>query len=241
VLAEHTLISIAYTAATLPPGLKLQTESLVAAGVRTREIGALVAQLGAWVDHVQPAPAPGSIKTKEDAPMVLTEICTNKSWQYAAYKPQKKTGMTVWEQSYVRFAKGESPQTIAMTPTNGRQPIQVKTVVGHILDAIVHGRSVHLRRLVEYMPAPTQSEWDQLQQAEASTGMDVTGDPNNSGENGEKLSMTELLRPIIGDRLADLPFMERSETDKVKFGMWCDRLKWYMALRRAGYEPTFES
>lgn len=241
VLAEHRLISIAYTAATMPPGVKLQAASLEAAGVRTREIGSLVAQLGAWVERMQPAPTVSKTPTTKSAPMVLSKIATNKVWQYAVYKPQKKTGMTAWEQSYARFDKGESPQTIAMTPTNGRQPIQVKTVVGHILDAIVQGRSVDMTRLVEYMPAPTQDDWEQLKQAEVTTGMDVTGDPNTSGKDGEKFLMTDLLRPIVGNRVADLPFTERSEAEKEDFLLWCDRLKWYMALCRAGYEPRFHS
>jgi superfamily II DNA helicase RecQ len=241
VLAEHTLVSIAYIVATLPPGLKLQSESLEAAGVRTREIGALVVQLGDWVDLVQPAPAAGSSKHNAGAPMVLSEISTNKKWEHAVYKPHKKTGVTVWEASYNRFLEGESPQTIAMSPENGKQPIQVRTVVGHILDAIVQGKRVDLRRLVEFVPAPTQSEWDKLREAEVTTGMDVTGDPNCSGKNGEKFTLTEFLRPIIGDSFVDMPYTERSNADKETFGMWCDLLKWYMALRRAGYEPTFDS
>ena len=89
------------------------------------------------------------------------------------------------------------------------------------------------------MTPPTQSEWDQLQQAEATTGIDVTGDPNTSGKNGDMFRMTDVLRPIIGDRVADMSSTGRSETEKKEFSVWCDRLKWYMALRRAGYEPRF--
>ena len=235
VLAEHLLVSIAYTVATLPPGLRVDADSLVAAGVRTREIGALVGQLGEWVEQVQPAAAAADgqsgaagAASGRDPPMVLAEIHPSKPWQYAVYKPQKKTGMMVWEMSYNRFAKGESPQTIAVAPANGRQPIQVKTVVGHILDAILHGRSVDLRRLNDYMPAPSQSEWEKLNEAALLTGMDVTGDPNNSGRDGEKFVMTEYIRPIIGDRVADLPYNERSEADRELLGKWFDALKWYM-------------
>ena len=124
VLAEHLLVSIAYTTATMPPGMKLDAESLVASGVRTKEIGALVTKLGQWVDEVQPAPVSGSAAA--GSAMVLSEVQPSSSWQFAVYKPQKKTGLATWESSYVRFSKGESPQTIAMSPANGR-PIQVKT------------------------------------------------------------------------------------------------------------------
>jgi superfamily II DNA helicase RecQ len=237
VLPEHMLYSIAYTVATMPRGVKVEKTSLEAAGLRSREIVALVQLLGQWVDEAQPATSSATLD-HQSAAMILTETHDSSPWAFAVYRPQKKTGLAVWEQSYVRFAAGESPQTIAMTPTNGK-PIQVKTVVGHILDAIAYGRKVDLRRLVDFMVPPTQSEWDLLRAAESSTGLDVTGDPNTSGVNGGKFLMTDFLRPIIGDHLADLPFTDRSESEKEVFGTWCDRLKWYMALRRAGYEPTY--
>jgi hypothetical protein len=49
------------------------------------------------------------------------------------------------------------------------------------------------------------------------------------------------LKPIMGDEFVDTPFTERSQPDKDKFGQLCNRLKWYMALRRVGYEPLFSS
>ena len=52
--------------------------------------------------------------------------------------------------------------------------------------------------------------------------------------------MTDLIRPIVGDTLVDTPFKERSGADSELLAQWYDRLKWYMALRRADYEPTFE-
>jgi RecQ family ATP-dependent DNA helicase len=235
VLAEHLLYAIAYTAATMQQGGKLSADALEAVGVRSREIGALVHRLGAWVDEVQPA---RSSSTSGVSTMILLETSESKGWQHAVYKPQKKTGMMTWEQSYVRFVKGESPQAIAMTQASGR-PIQANTVVGHLLDAITYGRKVDLRRLVEFVPAPTQDEWDQLRNAEISTGIDVTGNPDTSGLNGDKFLMKDFLRPIVGDRLAELPFTERSESERQEFTAWCDRLKWYMVLRRVGFEPSF--
>lgn len=243
VLSEHMLYSIAYTAATMSPGVKLEATVLEAAGVRSQEIGALVLELGNWVDRVQPKPTSssplGSSPGAPSATMVLTETGVGKGWPFAVYKPQKKTGLMVWEQSYVRFAAGESPQTIAMSPSEDRRPVQVKTVVGHILDAIVYGRNVDLQKLASIMAAPTEQEWDQLQSAEASSGMDVTGDPNISGLNGDKFLMTDFVRPILGETLANTPFSDRTEADRDKVAHWFDLLKWYMSLRRAGYNPTF--
>jgi RecQ family ATP-dependent DNA helicase len=239
VLAEHTLVSIAYTTATMPPGMKIDSPSLVAAGVRTRELDSLTDALGQWVDEVQPAGA-GGANDQNDARMILAHISPSGGWKHAAYKPAKKTGLATWESSYNRFAEGESPPTIAMSPASGK-PIQVATVVGHVLDAITHGRDVDAERLAKFLPPPSRGEWEQLQMAETSTNMDVAADPNSSGINGEKFTMTEFLRPIVGDEFVDTPFTERSQPDKDKFGHWCNRLKWYMALRRVGYEPSFSS
>lgn len=240
VLAEHLLVTIAYTTATLMPGMKLDRESTIAAGVRTRDVEGLVAVLAAWVDEVQPGSS-ASYSNEEDKahPMILGETKNTKAWKYAVYKPAKKTGMATWEASYLRFLKGESLQTIAMTQ-GAKKPIQAKTVAFHVMDAIAHGRVVDLNRLAGYVEPPTKEEWEELRAAELSTGMDVCGDPETSGYNGERFTMSEFLRPIVGSLVVDTPYAERSDKDKELFSKWCDLMKWYMTLRRAGYEPTFE-
>ena len=172
--------------------------------------------------------------------MILTEIRPARARQHAVCKPNKKTGLAVWEVSYNRFVKGDSPQAIAMSPTSGR-PIQVATVVGHLLDAITHGKPVDLARLAPFLPPPSKVEWEKLYEAELSTCMNVAGDPNCSGLDGAKFTMTDFLRPVVGHELVDKPFTERSEADRELFGHWCNQLKWYMALRRVNYQPTFKS
>jgi RecQ family ATP-dependent DNA helicase len=52
VLAEHTVLLIAYTAASMKPGGKMDKDALVSAGVRSREIDSLVQTLHEWVDEV---------------------------------------------------------------------------------------------------------------------------------------------------------------------------------------------
>jgi RecQ family ATP-dependent DNA helicase len=255
VLAEHIMISLAYTLATLQPGAKLTAEEITAAGVRSRAIPRLVTLLDAWVNKAQPAPttattasAQGGLSnptqnSSDDAKMIfLGRVKASKPWAHAVYKPVKKTRIAVWESSYIRFTKGESPTTIAMSPEGGRrQPIQAATVVGHLLEAVVQGREMDLQRLAQCLPPPTQSEWQRLENAELTMAMSVTGDPADSGVSGESFKMTDLIRPIIGETLADTPFTERTEADKQLFSYWCDKLKWYMALKRINHVPTFSS
>jgi hypothetical protein len=243
VLAEHVLLSVSYAAATLPRGMRVEKAALLAAGARTRELDSLVDILNQWIDRYRKHPSgDASLSRKQSIdnhPLRLpVGIVTPKKWAFAIYKPQKKTGKATWESSYERFQRGESPQAIAMNPTNGR-PIQAMTVVGHIQEAFLQGRPVELQRLAEFSTLPNRSEWAQLEQAEESTGMDASGDPSCSGIGGGPFTMTELLRPIMGDDFVDLPRDQRSEADGVKFGEWCDRLKWYLFLKRGGILPEF--
>lgn len=240
VLAEHVMVSIGYTQATMPAGMKLDAEALRSVGVRSKEVDSLVRSLSSWVDANQPMI---DSKISAEQQMVLDANGTQppKKWEYAVYKPNKKTGLATWEMSYIRFTGGESPQIIAMSQLDGKQPIQVKTVVGHILEGFVQGRKVDLHRLQEFLAPPTQTEWEQLQIAESTMGMDVAGDPSTSGRNGDKFAMTDLLRPIVGDALADTPFKDRSEAEQLTLSNWFDRLHWYMAFRKVGFVPSFGS
>jgi len=245
VMPEHLVASIAYTTASLTPGLKLDKESIVASGVRTRDVDGLVAVLAAWVEDAQPSNTSSSIKSAKAGQMVLSFLNADPNenrvtaWRHAIYKPNKKTGKAVWEVSYERFISGESPQTIAMSQGPGKKPIQVRTVVLHLLDAIVYGRNVDLSRLSPFLRPPTKKEWLLLRSAELSTGMDVCGDPDKCGRNGEGFTMTEFLRPILGDQIVYRSYAERSDAEKDFITTWYDLVKWYMALRRVDYEPTF--
>jgi hypothetical protein len=236
VLAEHIVVLIAYAVSSMQPGAKIEKSALISAGVRSREIDTLVQDLHGWVDKAQPALASstsGAVMSFDDAPFTPT-----KAWEYSTYKPMKKTGLASWESSYQRFLAGDHPQTIAMSPANGR-PIQVATVVSHILQGLELGRPVPLKRLAAVLPAPTEEEWNLLVRTEHLTSMSVVGDPLISGLDGGKFLMTEFLRPIMGDNFVATPYNERSNDDKEKFGKWCNALNWYMTLRRIGYQPTF--
>ena len=242
VLAEHTLLTIAYTVATLPPGMKMEESALVAAGVRTREMSSLCQTLTDWIDKYQGSLKDGNAAAEASGHGVMQFqpglVKGTAAWEFAVYKPVKKTGLASWESSYNRFLEGESPQAIALSPANGR-PIQVRTVCGHIIQALLYGKPVDLHRLAEFFPPPTSNEYAQMEAAELSTGINSCGNPLNCGVDGGKFAKTDFLRPIMGDHFIDTPYTERDEEDKVNFGSWCDRLEWYLTLRRIGHQPTF--
>lgn len=242
VMEEHLLVKIAYATASLRTG-RMERDALVAAGVRSNGIDELTAVLGDWSEQVQKGGTCEASDSKEvgDSPMTFKPgdiLKPVNSWRYAVYKPNKKTGMAAWEASYNRFTKGEHMQTIAVTQASGK-PIQVATVISHILDAIAHGRCVDLHRLSSAEQPPTKSEWDDLVRCELTTGMDVTADPATSGPNGDRWSMKDFLVPVMGNAFVLKDFKDRTPKESAKFSKWCAHIKWYLAFRRASFEPTF--
>ena len=240
VLSEYQLLNIAYTAATMTRGF-VERDALIAAGLRSGGIDVLVETINTWIRETRDDQTNQDGDTK-DAKMILPDRNFNpkKMWQHFTYRPNKKTGKASWESSFERFNSGEHPQTIAMTPTNGR-PIQVATVVGHILDGITAGRSTNLSKVAVVNPPPLKSEWQKLEEAEARTGMDVTSDPKTSGLEGGAFKMIDFLAPIMGDSFSSKSYDERTQKQKDSFSHWCNLLKWYLVLRRIEYQPHFET
>ena len=246
VMEEHLLVKVAYATANLRTGSRMEIDALIAAGVRSSGIEELTKVLGEWSEMIEMESKnrvcdddgggkiiPMSFKAGE----VLRPA---NSWRFSVHKPSNKTGMAAWETSYNRFEQGEHPQTIAMTQKSGK-PIQVATVAGHILDALVQGRPVDLHRLSLVQPPPTKIEWEELARCELETGMDVTADPATSGANGDKFTLTDFLVPIMGNEFVLKDSKERTREESAKFSNWCNHLRWYLALRRVGYEPSFSN
>jgi len=175
VMEEHLLVKVAYATASLRAGGRMDKDALVAAGVRSSGIDELTSVLGEWAKDAKSG-MEGNDESSSD-PMTFQpgqKFQPSNSWRFAVYKPNKKTGKATWEISYDRFVNGEHPLTIAMTQKSGK-PIQVATVVGHILDALVQGRAVDLHRLSTAELPPNRSEWQELVRCSVETGIDVTG------------------------------------------------------------------
>lgn len=248
VLPEHKIYQVAYATATLPPGQVMQKESLSAAGVDDNGIDELTKVLAEWGETAKETTT-GAVDSSEseqhhDAPMFFQPgetVTPKKPWTYSVYKPNKKTGMAAWEASYVRFTKGEHPQTIAMSQQSGKA-IQVSTVVGHLLEALQQGRAIDLQRLASSAQLPpTKQEWDILTRCELETNMDVTTDPATSGKNSERFVIKDFLVSVMGEAFTAKDYKERAPEESEKWNSWCGKLNWYMALRRVDYEPRFDS
>lgn len=242
VLAEHLLFGIAYTAQSLHGGMKMSPSDLQQVGARNQKIASLAQNINDWLGKYQLT----NLGTSgDDGEAMVLQFPPGKiqgtKWPYAVYRPNKKTGLASWESSYNRFAKGESPTSIAMAPSSGK-PLAVTTVIGHVVEAAVQGKPVDLSRLASFAVGgtlPTKNRWAQLEEAEAELQMSVAGNPEMSGKDGGKYYMTDLLQPIMGRDFADKPRESRTEEEKANFSSWCETLKWYTLVKRTGMSPQF--
>ncbi len=85
---------------------------------------------------------------KENAvALVLPERFQGKRWEHckAVAATGQKARPRAWEASHQRFAQGEHVEAIAMGQTT--RQILPTTVVGHLLEALVQGERVELRKL----------------------------------------------------------------------------------------------
>ena len=53
--------------------------------------------------------------------------------------------------------------------------------------------------------------------------------------------MKDFLEPIMGKSFVQKDHTERSPEESTKWNKWCGLLKYYLALRRVGYQPSFGS
>ena len=84
-------------------------------------------------------------------------------------------GLGLIRQSLDKKTINQSIKQIAMQQPSGR-PVTTRTVGGHILTALLHGRPVDLARLFEQpqAPLPTEQEWRRLDEVEALVGEKAT-------------------------------------------------------------------
>jgi len=243
VFASFVAKRVAYTCAS---GCNLDVESLRAAGVRVAGAEGLAAalksaatELGLARETVSVA-GPGGPDARASARMRLAVFTPSQPWAFALYKPKKKKGCPdeppPWETSWRRFAKGEAPAAIALTQPSGRA-VQVSTVVGHLLEALVQGRAVDFERLgacVGLNAFPTELEWRLIDDAVLKTTQDPAGDPAS-------FSQKELLRSdaLLGAEAVDTDRELKSDSQRSTEASWYEKIRVYVALRRAGIEPDW--
>mmetsp|Transcript_82931 Transcript_82931/g.231287 ORF Transcript_82931/g.231287 Transcript_82931/m.231287 type:complete len:890 (-) Transcript_82931:160-2829(-) len=232
ILEDHLARSVAYSQPKSVEGLQQ-----IGVRVRPQELLDLVAkQVVALGLAAVAEPSGGGAGETEGGSGSPTEVMTlpdgdftpSKPWEHAVYKMRGKGKPPIWELSYNRFHAGEHPEAIAMTPETGK-PVQVSTVVGHIFEAIKHGKPVNVRRLSEVMATPTKAQWEKVEEAAATTSTDVCA-PDSK--------IKDVLRGVLGAKV-DEDNSTKGESDKAEEGLWYSLIRWYATLHCVGYKPSF--
>jgi len=262
VLAEHLALKIAYAQTSDP-------ESLRAAGVRIRGVDVLAQRVadfaqanglsGGALSQGQSSQgggacggAGGSQGGPPGTPFQLPVGSTpppGGAWPLAVYKAGKGGAKPPWEVSWERFQlRGERPEAIALSQASGR-PVATRTVLGHVLRALLFGREVDLARLAGCPPGGlglpgqlsqlTNEEWLALDQAEALLRLDVVAN--------DKFPRKDLVLQVLYVVLADdAEALEKakeakpetkSEEQKQLEAAWYEKVDWWFHLKAAGFRP----
>merc|ERR1719330_328715 len=149
-------------------------------------------------------------------------------WSHAVYKPGK-AGMPPWEQSLIRFQKGEHPEAIAVGQASGK-PVTAATVIGHLQEALVQGRAVNIGRVAQVAALPKKGEWDKMEHGAVVGQLDVTV---------PDFKAKDLLRAILGEQV-DADHTTKPEDQKAVESAWYSKIRWYQSLKRAAFPVAFD-
>eukprot|EP00425_Heterocapsa_triquetra_P031424 CAMPEP_0195119598 /NCGR_PEP_ID=MMETSP0448-20130528/119840_1 /TAXON_ID=66468 /ORGANISM="Heterocapsa triquestra, Strain CCMP 448" /LENGTH=909 /DNA_ID=CAMNT_0040156943 /DNA_START=42 /DNA_END=2769 /DNA_ORIENTATION=+ len=229
VLAEHLAMQITYVKPT-------STKALHDVGVRIVGVEALAAIVAQAKQELFPkgdAGEEGSGVTQgtKSAMMCLPPgPWAGTKWDNAVYKQGKNGAKPPWEVSYDRWTQGETPQGIAMK--QAAKPIQVGTVLGHIMQALTFAKPVDLARLFREceMCPPAEAEWMRMEEAAVQRNLQVLG---------SDFRAKEVLMGVLGAEKVGREFAEKSEADKEEERSWYERIRIWEALKRCHFPATF--
>merc|ERR1711920_524173 len=137
-----------------------------------------------------------------------------------------------WEETYMRFRNGETMQAIAMAQPKGKAPVQVSTVLSHVLTALSHGMPVDLQRAFTdaEISIPEEADWMKIEEAAAERNCNVDAPEYKS---------KEVLCGILGPENVNREPTEKSEADKAREALWYTRLRIWEALKKVRFQPSF--
>eukprot|EP00041_Stephanoeca_diplocostata_P029522 m.874384 g.874384 ORF g.874384 m.874384 type:complete len:929 (-) comp23574_c0_seq5:426-3212(-) len=158
-----------------------------------------------------------------------------------AHRQVSATSSVAFEKSAARFQQGENIHAIAANPGvtkagKAKAPVQVSTILSHLLRAAEMGIPIDLARLKANLEGnstdlpPTQREWDQILSAVDESGVDVL-DPTAPTK--------VLLEKVFPAGLK--PKEEKTVEEDVMTKTWYAKIRWFCALRRLEYPIQFPS
>eukprot|EP00939_MAST-03C_sp_MAST-3C-sp1_P003023 g3023.t1 len=253
VLATHTIRTIAYS--------KPRTAAeLRALGVRVKGVEELAVSLSRWLkelclDNQDPDVDGGA---ENVAPIIFPAgvfVADDPRPPYAPEAPKRKkkagtaTKKPQWAVSHELFhVKGMTPSVIAAT--GGKRPVQCNTIVGHLLNALVDGRPLDLRRLWSALPSgetfPNAQTWRQIEAVHAACGHDLASPTSWLSGTGSKnfqfAHTMEYMKRIDGSKLAsilDIDWKDRTDSQRALCSRYRGSIARWSLLKRARVPISF--
>jgi hypothetical protein len=154
----------------------------------------------------------------------------------AAWKPRIRiktipTNKTPhWVLILQRFRRGETAAAIATSGGVKGQPVQLNSIIKHLLTALEHGEELNLHRLTAEMEggAPMQQEWAAIAGAIATLKEDVHKD------NFGKSKVMAKVYPAA----SAIPASVRDAHMKTKVKRWYASIDIFITLRRCRYDEA---
>lgn len=241
VLPSHLTKAVAYAMPRTAEGLRGAGVRIAGAESLATLIADAAAELGLSSSSTGAA-AGGAGGGGGSRAMRLGVVTPAAPWMYAVYKPKTKKGCPpeppTWEVSWSRFQeRGDAVETIALTQASARGVVQKGTVVGHLLEALTHGRPVDFARMCSGLDAdslslPDEAEWGRLEDAAAAAAMDPKGDPGG-------FAAREVLRAVLGGDAVDKDRELKTEAERGAESAWYGKIRVWTALKRAEHQPQW--
>ena len=206
---------------------------LMALGLHDEEAANVAGFMSSWHDN-NSGIVPKSAHVSSDDIMVFAEDFVPTKWPHAEYKPNKKTGKAIWEDRLQMWRDGSSITSVGAQ--NEPKAILASTVAGNLLTALELGNHVDLNRLAGECVSPLSwKDWANLSEAEVKTGIDVREKPIGG-----------MLQRLVGaiekmEWIENVDYKTMTAEQKVEYNAWREKVNWYCALKRTGYENQHKS
>ena len=244
VISEHLIIKICYS--------KIKTyEDLIQLGLRikgTKELAKLITEslIELNLDKYDT-----NSNNNKGATMILPEGTFQPKPQpiYTPVKPKKKSNkLHSWEKTYNVFMTNKSSSPIVIAATVSTKPVQVNTIIKHLLMAMVSGKPLDLSRLYKSLPSNeiilNKVIWDKIEKNNKWCDLSLPDlwDQGTGVKNfnfSYKMTLMKGINDIDLISVLKTPYYDRSEEEKNTYTMWGNAIDRWSLLKRAGVPVSF--
>ena len=165
VMSEHLIIKICYS--------KIRTyKDLVGMGMRTKGIKDLVELMVSSISELSLDNYSTSPDDNYNGSAMILPKGTFQAQPQPKYKPtkskKKSDKLKSWEKTYNMFMSNVQPSIILIAATVGNKPVQVNTIIKHLLMALVSGKPLDLERLYSGLSKQdrilNKTIWDKIEE-----------------------------------------------------------------------------